>query len=91
MSAELSVHNNLLLRGSRIVIPPTLQQDMLKKLHKSHQGITKCRLRAKQSMWSGLNKQLQRIVNNCPTCCRERIERAEPLMSSGFPDLPWQM
>ena len=91
VSAELSVHNNLLLRGSRIIIPPTLQQDMLKKLHEGHQGITKCRLRAKQSMWwPGLNKQLERIVNNCPTCCRERIQRAEPLMPTGFPDLPWQ-
>ena len=34
VSAELSVHNNLSLRRSRSVIPPTLIQDMLKKLHR---------------------------------------------------------
>ena len=91
VSAELSVHNNLLLRGSRIVIPLTLQQDMLKKLHEGHQGITKCRLRAKQSMWwPGLNKQLERLVNDCSICCKERVQHAEPLMPTRFPDLPWQ-
>ena len=36
---ELSVHNNLLLRGNRIVIP---QQEMLGQLHEGHQGIVKC-------------------------------------------------
>ena len=41
VSAELSVYNDLLMRGSRIVIPPTLRRDMLERLHEGHQGITK--------------------------------------------------
>ena len=91
VSAELSVYNDLLMRGSRIVIPPTLRQDMLERLHEGHQGITKCRLRAKQSMWwPGLSKQLETLVSNCPVCCRSRVQHAEPLMPSKFPDLPWQ-
>ena len=77
--------------GSRVVIPPTLRQDMLERLHEGHQGITKCRLRAKQSMWwPGLSKQLEALVSNCPVCCRLHIQHAEPLMPSKFPDLPWQ-
>ena len=91
VSAELSVHNGILMRGSRIVIPPTLRQDMLVKLHGGHQGITKCRLRAKQSVWwPGLSSQLEKLVSNCSVCCRVRVQHPEPLMPSQFPNLPWQ-
>ena len=34
--SELSVHNNLLLHGSRIVIPELLQQKVLGQLHEGH-------------------------------------------------------
>ena len=40
---ELSVTNGLVLRGNSLVIPKSLQQKMLNKLHAGHQGITKCR------------------------------------------------
>ena len=79
------------MRGARIIIPPSLRQDVLEKLHSGNQGITKCRLRATQSVWwPGLSKQLEKLVSNCPVCCRVRIQHAEPLMPSKFPDLPWQ-
>ena len=91
VSAELSVHNDILMRGSRIVIPPPLREDMLEKLHSGHQGITKCRLRAKQSVWwPGLSSQLEKLISNCPVYCRVRVQHAEPLMPSKFPSLPWQ-
>ena len=50
VAAELSVCNGLLLRGDRIVIPLSLQSEILGKLHCGHQGITKCRERARQSV-----------------------------------------
>ena len=43
VAAELTVHEDLLLRGSRIVIPPPLCKTLLRKIHCGHQGITKCR------------------------------------------------
>ena len=48
---ELTVHNDLLLYGCRIVIPKPLQKEVLQKIHKGHQGIQRCRLRAKQAVW----------------------------------------
>jgi len=39
---ELLVQQNLLLRGSRIMIPVSMQLEMLGKLHGAHQGIHKC-------------------------------------------------
>ena len=50
VAAELSVCNGLLLRGDRIVIPLSMQSEILRKLHCGHQGITKCRERARQSV-----------------------------------------
>ena len=51
VATELSVKNRLLMRGNRIVIPAALRLKMLDKLHTGHQGITKCREQAKQSIW----------------------------------------
>ena len=43
------VNVQLLLRGSRMVIPQVLREYVLKLAHEGHQGImtTKCRLRSK--------------------------------------------
>ena len=63
VASELSVHNGLLLRGSRIVIPPALQKDILSKIHAGHIGITKCQERAKQSVWwPRIRKQIEEEV-----------------------------
>ena len=42
-AGELTVRDGLLLKGSGLVIPKSLQTDILQKLHVGHQGITKCR------------------------------------------------
>ena len=91
MAAEFSVVNGLLMRGSRIVIPPSLRQAMLTKIHIGHQGITKCRERARQSVWwPGFSRDLEELVRNCPECCKAQRQRAQPLTPSQLPELPWQ-
>ena len=41
------------------------------KIHGAHQGITKCRLRAKESvLWLGINSDIEKFVNSCDTCAR---------------------
>ena len=84
------MENGLLLKGCRLVIPKLLQTDILQKLHAGHQGIAKCRERAKQSVWwPGLCTQLQKVVEGCHTCAKERINPKEPLLPTVFPDRPW--
>ena len=91
VSAELTIYKGLLMRSNRIVIPSSLRQDMLDRLHTGHQGITKCRQRAQQSVWwPNLSKQLEDLITNCVVCCRNRVQHAEPLMPVPFPMLPWQ-
>ena len=91
MASEISLENDLLMIGCRIVIPSELRPAMLSKIHDEHLGITKCHARARQSIWwSGLSKQLQEKIQNCPKCCKYQLQRAEPLMSTQLPESPWR-
>lgn len=90
-SAEIAVENGLLMRGNRIIIPKQLQREMLDKVHEGHQGITKCRERAKCSIWwPGLSKCLEDLVASCSKCFKAQSQRAQPMIASPLPDFPWQ-
>ena len=49
--AKLTLHHDLLLYGSRIVIPQGLRQETMLKIHQGHQGILKCRLWVESAVW----------------------------------------
>ena len=90
-ASEITVNNGLLLKGNRIIVPSVLRLDILDKLHSGHQGISKCRERARQAVWwPGLNRQLEELVRSCSKCCRDRFQHAEPLMNTELPSLPWK-
>ena len=79
------------MRGGRIIIPFSLCQEMIGKIHAGHQGITKCQERARQSVWwPRMSKELEDRVKNCPECCKAQNQRHQPLISSPLPELPWQ-
>ncbi len=37
-----------------------------------------------------MSSELKDLVENCPECCKAQQQRAQPLMSSTLPKLPWQ-
>lgn len=89
VSTELSLQNGLLMRNSRIVIPKSLQPEILQKLHNGHQGITKCRERARNSVWwPGISKDLETEVKKYTACCKAQMQVTEPLIPTQFPQLP---
>lgn len=91
VSADLTIAGGLLLKGTRLVIPTSMQTDVLNKIHAGHQGITKCRARAKCSVWwPGLSRQLQETVEKCQICTQKRRQPPEPLLPGNTPDGPWQ-
>ena len=77
--------------NTRIVIPGSLQLEVLDSLHEGHLGITKCQGRASYSVWWPLiTKQIESMVNKCLTCAKLRPEPKEPLMAMSFPaKQPW--
>lgn len=82
----------MLIRGSRIVIPQSQRADILQKIHDGHQGLTKCRDRAKSSVWwPGLSAELKNTVMSCHSCQEQkRAQQKEPLISTPLPDRPWK-
>ena len=89
VAAELSVENELLLKGSRNVIPTELRSEMLDKLHEGHLGITKCHARARQSVWwPGISQHLAEKVKNCVEYTKNQMQRSEPMLPTPLLELP---
>ena len=91
VASELSVCNDILLRGDRIIIPQALQQQMLVKLHCGHQGITKCRQIALQSIWwPGINKEIETMISKCLIYNLLQAQKAEcrPTKANTLPRVP---
>lgn len=89
--ATLTEQDGLLLKDTRLVIPATMRNDVLNRLHEGHQGVVKCKARARQAVWwPGLGQQITEMVLKCRACVQERRNTSEPLMPSDCPERPWQ-
>ena len=88
----LTLQDELLLYGSRIVISTSLREETIEKVHAGHQGIECCRLRVNSSVWwPGVIKQVTDKIQRYSACAREAPPKKEPLMISPLPDYPWQV
>ena len=87
---ELTVADGLILRGTRIVIPVSLQPDVLKQLHYAHPA-EKCKLRAKGTVfWANINHDIEELVKSCPPCMHhQKLNVKEPLLPHDVPPKPW--
>ena len=90
---ELCICYGLLMRGDRLITPPSLQKEMVDKIHSSHLGMEKCLNRARDCLfWSGITKQIQEKLEQCQICNRYRNQQGkEPLMPHEVLDRPWKM
>ena len=50
---KINQQDGILFKGERVIIPTSLRWDMLKIVHKSHLGIEKSELRAKDVLFRG--------------------------------------
>ncbi|UYV83981.1 hypothetical protein LAZ67_X000778 [Cordylochernes scorpioides] len=88
---ELGVQNGLLMRSCRLVIPASMKLEILDKLHAGHLGITKTRLRARETVWwPGISEEITETVRKCSVCIQEAVSKHEPLIPTNFPTRPWQ-
>ncbi|XP_064483051.1 uncharacterized protein K02A2.6-like [Ornithodoros turicata] len=88
---QLAVADSLLMHGTQIVIPKTCQQQILQLLHEGHFGLEKCTTRAKHAVWwPSINDDIAQTVKNCHECLQLKTNRKLPLITTDFPDRPWQ-
>ena len=92
VAGELCVIGQLVLRGTRIIIPSKLQPRTLALAHEGHLGVvgTKQNLRTKV-WWPGMDKAAERHCRACHGCqLVAQPDPPEPIRSTSLPDGPWQ-
>ena len=88
---ELCVEDGMLIKGSRIIVPETLQAEALRQLHCAHQGSEKMKLRAKGVVfWAGINNDIDEMVKSCTICQANKSSNTkETLIPHDVPRRPW--
>ena len=60
---DLSVEDGLVTKGSRLLIPSTLKWKVMEQIHEGHQGMEKCMLKARESVfWPGISDDIWETV-----------------------------
>ncbi|MCP4480541.1 MAG: DDE-type integrase/transposase/recombinase, partial [Planctomycetaceae bacterium] len=89
---ELTIgFKNVLLRGTRIVIPKALQKRAVELAHESHQGLAKTKALLREKIWFiGIDKLVQQLLDACLACqAVGRPNPPPPLQPSEMPNAPW--
>ena len=88
---EITVQNSLLFKANRVLVPNSLRQDILKRIHDGHLGIQSCIRRARDNVyWPRTNQEVRNYVSKCATCCALRPEQGqEPMLPHEVPNRPW--
>ena len=88
---ELSIFEGVILRGNRIVVPQSLQKQILKLAHETHQGIVKTKqfLRTR-FFWPGMDEAAESMIKNCQACVvNQPLNKYTPLQPIPLPRGPW--
>ena len=91
--SELVEDNGLVFFGERLVVPTSLRNEMLHKIHRSHIGIEGCLRRAREVIyWPRMNAEVKDFVSKCSICQTHQPEQCrEPLKSYAVPPRPWSV
>ncbi len=90
---ELSINNGLIYKGHQIVVPLSLQNELLTKIHNNHFGTAANTRMAKEVLfWPGMSGAIHDMCSSCPKCAKYQCTAPkEPMKSLPIPTLPWQI
>ncbi|KAF4514108.1 UNVERIFIED_CONTAM: hypothetical protein B566_EDAN019078, partial [Ephemera danica] len=70
---SLTVVSGCVIFGSRVVVPKTLQSQVLQRLHAHHQGIVRTKAVARSyCWWPHMDADIERIILGCEVCAAQR-------------------
>ena len=90
--AELGLEGDMLVKGSQIVIPVSLQKAVKHLLHEAHQGINATLRLARQHVyWPGMATEIRQLCESCHVCRTFDSAKPKPLLyPTDIPERPWQ-
>ena len=89
---ELTVTSKVvILRGSRIVMPKSLQQRAIDSAHETHLGLTKTKALIRKKIWfPNIDNMVKDTVDRCIACqAVSRTSPPEPMTVTEMPKGPW--
>ena len=89
---ELCLFGNLVLRGTRMVIPKKLRARVTELGHEGHQGMVKMKQRLQTKVWwPAIDKKVKHFCKTCHGCqVGGGPSNLEPLRTTELPQGPWQ-
>ena len=84
---ELTIQQELIFKGQRLVVPVSMRRNMMITVHSTHIGIESCLRRARDSIyWPCMTTELK----DCDICLAYRqTPSKEPLQQHEFTERPW--
>ena len=87
---DLYVLYGVLFCGEQIVVPHALRPDMLTRIHEGHQGIVKCKRRARQSLyWPGITNDVAEMCKSCNLCMKYQYQQPPEPLTQEHQESPW--
>ena len=89
---ELSIEDSCVLWGRRVIIPATLQNQILAELHECHPGMCRMKALARSFVWwPGLDQDIEDMVRTCEVCVsNQESPKVVPLLLWPWSTEPWQ-
>ena len=89
---ELTSVGCIVLRGTRIVPPASLRDQIVDLAHEGHQGIVKTKERLRTKVWwPGMDRSAEQKCKTCDGCqVISQPSPPPPVKSTPLPDAPWQ-
>ena len=89
---ELSLEDDCLMWGVRVIVPRKLQEKALQELHQSHAGISLMKAIARSYVWwPRLDQEIENMTKACTQCqALKNSPPVAPLHPWTWPSMPWQ-
>ena len=83
---------DVILRGTQIVIPKSLQDRVIDLAHEGHQGVVKTKRLLREKVWfPNIDKLVEEKVYSCVACqSATHSNSREPLQMTPLPDNAWE-
>ena len=88
---EITLYDGILYKFHEVIVLTSLRTEMLRKIHKVHQGADSSIRRARESVhWPGVQAAIRQKCSSCRVCAQYLSERSrEPMSSHDIPFRPW--